>query len=95
MSKGSHLLLLDEPTASLDPRTEAKVYDAIFQAFPAACIVSSVHRLNLLNRFDAVLVMLDGRLAAQGSVAELSAHSPEFQQLMASYNKTAAVAVED
>jgi ATP-binding cassette, subfamily B, bacterial len=86
-SRGSNLLLLDEPTAALDPRTEANVYQALFDAFPDACIVSSVHRLNLLNRFDQVLLMRDGKLIARGSVTELQSLSPEFQQLMAAFNK--------
>jgi ABC-type bacteriocin/lantibiotic exporter with double-glycine peptidase domain len=86
-ARGSSLLLLDEPTAALDPRTEAKVYQALFDAFPSACIVSSVHRLNLLNRFDEVLLMREGRLLACGTEAELQARSPEFQQLMAAFSK--------
>lgn len=89
-AQGSGLVLLDEPTASLDPRTEASVYSALFGAFSDACIVSSVHRLNLLDRFDGVLVMRDGRLVAHGSVADLQTTSPEFAQLMAAYNKSAA-----
>jgi ATP-binding cassette subfamily B protein len=93
-AQGSGLILLDEPTASLDPRTEARVYSALFEAFPDACIVSSVHRLNLLDRFDEVLVMRDGRLVAQGSVAALNASSVEFQQLMAAYNKTVSATDE-
>jgi ABC-type multidrug transport system fused ATPase/permease subunit len=93
-AQGSGLILLDEPTASLDPRTEARVYAALFAEFPDACLVSSVHRLNLLDRFDEVLVMRDGRLLAQGSVAELSATLPEFQQLMQAYSKTVATTVD-
>lgn len=62
---GSGLVLLDEPTASLDPRTEARVYANLFAEFPDACIVSSVHRLHLLPQFDEVIVMRDGRVAAQ------------------------------
>jgi ATP-binding cassette, subfamily B, bacterial len=86
-ARGSNLLLLDEPTAALDPRTEANVYQALFDAFPDTCIVSSVHRLNLLNRFDEVLLMHDGCLLACGAEAELQAVSPEFQQLMAAFKK--------
>ncbi|MDB6042083.1 MAG: transporter, ATP-binding protein [Gammaproteobacteria bacterium] len=80
---GSTLVLLDEPTASLDPATEAQVYTNLFAAFPSACLVSSVHRLSLLARFDAVLVMREGRLVAQGSPDELALHCPEFQRLTA------------
>ncbi len=78
---GSDIVLLDEPTASLDPETEARVYTNLFAAFADACVISSVHRLSLLNRFDQILVMQEGRLVAQGSLDELALTCPEFQRL--------------
>jgi ATP-binding cassette subfamily B protein len=78
---GSALVLLDEPTASLDPATEARVYTNLFDIFAAACVISSVHRLSLLSRFDEVLVMQEGRLVAQGAPDELASSCPEFQRL--------------
>jgi ATP-binding cassette, subfamily B, bacterial len=88
-AEGSTLVLLDEPTASLDPQTEAAVYDNLFVALEQACIVSSVHRLNLLDRFDEVLVMHSGRLVAQGRPAVLAAVSPDFRRLMSAYRREA------
>ncbi len=78
---GSDIVLMDEPTASLDPSTEARVYANLFAAFTDACVISSVHRLSLLDRFDEVLVMQDGRLVGQGSIGELTLTCPEFQRL--------------
>ena len=78
---GSDLVLMDEPTASLDPATEARVYTNLFAAFTDACVVSSIHRLSLLERFDEVLVMQEGRLVAQGTADELALSCPEFQRL--------------
>jgi ATP-binding cassette, subfamily B, bacterial len=78
---GSPLVLLDEPTASLDPATEAQVYTNLFAEFAEACLISSVHRLTLLDRFDEVLVMREGRLIAQGTVDELTLGCLEFQRL--------------
>jgi ABC-type bacteriocin/lantibiotic exporter with double-glycine peptidase domain len=78
---GSDIVLLDEPTASLDPGTEARVYTNLFAVFTDACVISSVHRLSLLDRFDEILVMQEGRLVAQGSVEELALTCPEFQRL--------------
>jgi ABC-type bacteriocin/lantibiotic exporter with double-glycine peptidase domain len=80
-ASGSAIVLLDEPTASLDPDTEARVYTHLFAAFTDACVISSVHRMSLLDRFDEVLVMQEGRLVAQGRIDELSLTCGEFQRL--------------
>jgi ABC-type multidrug transport system fused ATPase/permease subunit len=86
-AQGSSLVLLDEPTASLDPKTEGAVYDNLFSEFKDACVISSVHRLNLLERFDEVLVMHHGRLVAQGPAALLAQTSPDYRQLHAAIGK--------
>jgi len=78
---GSGLVLLDEPTASLDPATEARVYANLFEMLKDACVISSVHRLHLLDNFDEVLVMQAGRLVAQGTVDDLALTCKEFQRL--------------
>ena len=78
---GSSLVLMDEPTANLDPATEARVYTNLFAAFAGATVISSVHRLNLLDRFDEVLVMQEGRLVGQGSPQSLALVSPDLYQL--------------
>jgi ABC-type multidrug transport system fused ATPase/permease subunit len=82
-ARGSHLVLLDEPTASLDPRTEQRVYENLFSELKDVCIVSSIHRLHLLDRFDEVLVMHDGRLVAQEPASLLAVTSPDFRRLCA------------
>lgn len=82
-AQGCQLLLLDEPTASLDSETERAVYDGLFAAFSESCVISSIHRLNLLDRFDEVLLLDQGKLLAAGSVDELRERSPEFRALLA------------
>jgi ATP-binding cassette subfamily B protein len=88
-ARGSAIVLLDEPTASLDPRTESEVYGNLFGAFADACVVSSIHRLHLLDRFDEVIVMHDGRLVAQGPASLLAVTSPDYRQLLAASAKVA------
>jgi ABC-type bacteriocin/lantibiotic exporter with double-glycine peptidase domain len=83
-AEDSGLVLLDEPTASLDPATEARVHASLFTAFADACLVSSVHRLHLLPLFDEVLVMHEGRVVAQLPPALLDG-CPEFEALQAAY----------
>ncbi|MDM8359180.1 ABC transporter ATP-binding protein [Pandoraea communis] len=72
-SQGSSLLLLDEPTSALDPLAEGRVFDRMYAAFPAACIVASVHRPSLLERFDTIVVMEGGRVVDSGPRDEVLA----------------------
>ncbi len=84
-ARDSSLLMLDEPTSSLDPETEALVYDNLLGAFPDTTVISSVHRLHLLNRFDLVILMSDGEIIAAGTTLELLAHEPRFQAIWERY----------
>ena len=80
-ARGSDVVLLDEPTASLDPETEARVFKNLFSVFADATVIASIHRLSLLDRFDQILIMREGRLVAQGSLDELALTCPEFERL--------------
>ncbi|MCV2218971.1 ATP-binding cassette domain-containing protein [Thauera sp. Sel9] len=82
-AEGSSLVLLDEPSSSLDPETEGRVYGRLFEHFADAAIVSSVHRLHLLDRFDGVILMCGGRIEATGSAWELAQSSALFRELLA------------
>jgi len=72
------LVLLDEATSSVDATTEAEIYDRVMDAFAGACIVSSVHRLHLLRRFDTVLVMEQGRVVESGTPDEVKRRRPDL-----------------
>jgi ATP-binding cassette, subfamily B, bacterial len=84
-ARGSSLLLLDEPTSSLDPATEARIYGNLFAARPDACIVSAIHRLHLLERFDRVVLMDHGRVLDIGTAEELVERAPSFRELWLRY----------
>ena len=80
---GSSLLLLDEPTSSLDAVTEKRVFERLHAAHPTACILASVHRLALLVHFDRVVFMVDGQALDSGSCDELRQRQPAFAALLA------------
>jgi ATP-binding cassette, subfamily B, bacterial len=65
-ARDSDLVLLDEPTSSVDPRTETLIYEGLFEAFKDKAIVSSIHRLHLLPKFDYIYVLHHGRIVAEG-----------------------------
>ena len=91
-AQGSSIVLLDEPTAHLDARSEAQVHGRLFALFAEACVISSVHRLHLLEHFDEVLLMHSGCVVAQGSPAELCAVSPHFRQLLSAHRRSMGAA---
>lgn len=59
----AHLVLLDEPTASLDPASEAAVEDALHVMAGARTLVVVAHRLRLARAADRVVALDDGRVA--------------------------------
>lgn len=91
-ARDSSLMLLDEPTSSLDPATETRVYANLLSAMPDACVVSSVHHLHLLEHFDRVVLMDSGRVLAVGSASELVEREPRFRELWQRYAEAAAPA---
>ncbi|HEY4336993.1 MAG TPA: ABC transporter ATP-binding protein, partial [Puia sp.] len=80
-ARDSDLVLLDEPTSSVDPRTEAMIYEGLFKAFSDKAIISSIHRLHLLPRFDYIYVLHQGRIIAEGTFEQLRDTDPHFQEM--------------
>ena len=80
-ARGRSLLLLDEPTSSLDALTEAEVLKRIAEAMPEVCVIASVHRLSLLAQFDRVILMADGCVLDSGTVEALLARQSLFRSL--------------
>jgi len=70
-AKQSSIILLDEPTSSVDSENEKAIYENLFSRFSDRCIISSVHKLYLLPMFDEVYVFENGRLVKQGTPAEV------------------------
>jgi ABC-type multidrug transport system fused ATPase/permease subunit len=88
-AKGSSLLLLDEPTSALDPVTESLAYARLREAFPHACLVASVHRMSLLDRFDRVVLMAHGRILDHGPVAEVASRQQLLRDMLGAESATA------
>lgn len=77
------LILLDEPTASLDPLNEARLYAATRRLLSrGATIVSIAHRLETVLSADQVIVLDHGRIAESGPPADLRAQNGLFTRLL-------------
>ena len=90
-ARDSSLLLLDEPTSSLDPITEAAVFDNILGAMPDVCIVAAIHRLHLLDRFDHIYVMEQGRIVEEGTLTDLLALNGRLATMYAAQKREAVM----
>ncbi len=80
-ARESSLLLLDEPTSSVDLATEKMIFDQLFASFADKTIIASVHRLHLLPRFDYIVLMHSGEIQEQGSFTDLLAKRGAFHKL--------------
>jgi ATP-binding cassette, subfamily B, bacterial len=80
-AKSSDIILLDEPTSSVDPKTEVQIYEKLFEECKGKAIVSSLHRLYLLSYFDYVYVLQGGHIADEGTFTDLKNRSAIFQEL--------------
>ncbi len=67
------ILLLDDPTASVDPKTEHEIVSALREAMRGRTTFIVANRLSLLRRADLILVLENGQLTRQGRHEELTA----------------------
>jgi ABC-type bacteriocin/lantibiotic exporter with double-glycine peptidase domain len=77
----SDIILLDEPTSSIDPRTEAVIYENIFEIFKGKAVISALHRLHLLRNFDYIYIMHQGSVVDEGTFDDLMRTSLVFKEM--------------
>ena len=67
LQSGAPLLVLDEPTAALDPLAEARLYEDFAKLAVSRTVVLVTHRLAAARFADRIVVFEDGRLVQQGT----------------------------
>ena len=77
----AELLVFDDLSSALDVETERQLWEGLFETRDVTCLVVS-HRRAALERADRVIVMESGRVAAQGSLAEVMEASPELRVMV-------------
>jgi ATP-binding cassette subfamily B protein len=87
--RDAQLLALDEPTASLDARSEYEVFQRFAELTSGKMALLISHRFSTVRMADSILVLSDGRIAEEGNHGELSArgglYSEMFELQAASY----------
>ena len=72
------VILLDEPTSSLDPQTEKDVFVDLLKEFRDRTIISACHRLALVPLFDKIIYVRHGVIEEVGTFDELIAKRGSF-----------------
>ncbi len=78
---GARVLILDEPTASLDVRAEAALYDRFLDIPAGLTTILISHRFSTVRRADRILVLADGAVAEQGTHDELMALGGRYAEM--------------
>src|SRR5262249_6126068 len=79
--KNAPILILDEPTSSIDSKTEVVILDALDRLMLGRTTFLIAHRLSTIRRADQILVIDQGRLVEQGTQAELLCRGGLYRQL--------------
>jgi ATP-binding cassette, subfamily B, bacterial len=79
--KNAPILILDEPTSSIDSKTEAVILDALDQLMVGRTTFMIAHRLSTIRHSDLILVLDQGQLVEQGTHEELIGHAGLYKQL--------------
>ncbi|MDE7211525.1 MAG: ATP-binding cassette domain-containing protein, partial [Lachnospiraceae bacterium] len=79
--KDAPVLVLDEPTAALDPIAESKIYEEYKNMTAGKSSLFISHRLASTRFCDRILYLKDGRIAEEGSHDALVAAGGEYAKL--------------
>jgi ATP-binding cassette subfamily B protein len=71
MRAGAQILVLDEPTSSMDTETEAEIFEHFRVLTKGRIAILISHRFSTVRRADTIVVLEGGRIVEQGSHDEL------------------------
>ena len=81
VSAGAGVLILDEPTANLDVRAEAALYDRFLDITEGLTTLLISHRFSTVRRADCIVVLDDGRVTEEGTHDDLMARGGTYAEM--------------
>jgi ATP-binding cassette subfamily C protein CydC len=80
--KGAPLLVMDEPTANLDPITERELLDAAYEVMRDRATLVVTHRLVRMEKMNEILLLDGGRIVERGTHEELVRADGLYHQML-------------
>ena len=85
--KNAPIVVLDEATAFADPENEAMIQKAFATLTQGRTVIMIAHRLSTVVNADRIIVLNDGRVAEQGTHADLVARNGLYARMWKDYNQ--------
>jgi ATP-binding cassette subfamily B protein len=82
------ILLLDDFTARVDSNTEMKILDNIQRNYPELTLLSVTQKITTVEKYEQIILLMQGELIASGKHEDLIHTSPEYVQLLNSQKST-------
>lgn len=83
----SDIILLDEPTSSVDLPTEERIFNNILSHFKGKTVIATLHRLHLLPKFDRIVYLSAGHVLADLPVQEALSTPGPIRDLYVTYQQ--------
>ena len=82
------ILLLDDFTARVDLKTEKEIIGSLFANYPDITLISITQKIEPIQEYDQIIVIMEGELLATGTHTELLKSSIEYTQIWQSQQTT-------
>jgi ATP-binding cassette subfamily B protein len=82
------ILLLDDFTARVDTNTEKKILENISKNYPGLTLLSVTQKIASVEKYDQIIVLMEGEVIASGTHEDLMKSSPEYVQIFNSQQST-------